>query len=408
MSDKVAKRKRKLCRWLESLDLGMLTVLVDKYPTLVVNRQFSRVETPKSHYYIKHWSPAPPGKTRYVGRLKCKLMHGKGWSVIVPDQIYVKSNSEWRWVQPLAFGANVCMNSDVDSACQLRVDISAGGSVNVRFMGTPPVRAFDDGSHLYECEIFGPDDLIAHTTGEAQFDAQFIPHLRLFHHTTNETRPKILGSGHFRASDCNIQGTTKRLVNVAYAYFTPLSAIKTNDDLKKIAMSEDAKIHLRRDNAQVPEPLIAEEAKNYPNDILELDVYPSEPKKREAAIPVWINATILAPQHIYRHELGGDPPYYEITHEFIHRVGVNPGTTLPFDNKGRIDRSSNLKGFDYIVVGDCSSLDGLAAPYDEENTTHVLKIERVNDGRSFVTFWFSNGNTDLFSGKNPEMQQFKV
>ena len=65
-----------------------------------------------------------------------------------------------------------------------------------------------------------------------------------------------------------------------------------------------------------------------------------------------------------------------------------------------------FESFDYIVVGDCSTLDGLAAPYDEENTPHVLKIERVNDGRSFVAFWFSNGNTDLFSGKTPEMQEF--
>jgi hypothetical protein len=278
----------------------------------------------------------------------------------------------------------------------------------VRFMGTPPLCAFDDGSHLYECEIIGRDDLLAHATGDACFDAELVPYLRLYHHTTNETRPKLLSSGHFRASDCNIQGTTKRLINVAYVYFTPLNAITTNDDLRKIAMSEDAIIALGRDGASVAEPLLPGEARNHPNDILELDVYPSDPKKREAAIPVWINATILAPQHIYRHQVAGDPAYYEITHEFIQRVGIQPGATLPFDKNGRIDCPASLKVCEYIVVGDCTSLDGLTAPYDEENTTHILKIERVKNDQSFVTFWFSNSNTDLFSGKTPEMQQFKA
>jgi hypothetical protein len=30
-----------------------------------------------------------------------------------------------------------------------------------------------------------------------------------------------------------------------------------------------------------------------------------------------------------------------------------------------------LKAFNYIVVGDCTTLQGLAAPYDEEDTTQI-------------------------------------
>lgn len=97
-------------------------------------------------------------------------MHGKGWSVIVPDQLYFEHNGNWRWIQPLGFGANICANSDVDSDCRLRIDISARQSLRVRFMGTPPLCAFEDGSHLYECEIFGPLGLLDHTTGDARFD----------------------------------------------------------------------------------------------------------------------------------------------------------------------------------------------------------------------------------------------
>lgn len=409
MSDKAAKRKRRLGRWLESLGLDNLKVLLEKYPTINVNKQFSRLETPSSHFYIKHWPPgAPNATTRFTGRLKCKLMHGRGWTVIVPDQIHLLQKTDWRWIQPLAFGPNWCVNAEADSACQLQIDISAGESIKVRFMGTPPIRAFEDGSHLYECEIFGPQDLLAHTTGEAYFDAQTIPYLHLYHHTTSAICPLIYSSGYFRSSDWNIQGTTKRLVNIAYAYFTPLSSIKTSDDLKKIAMSQDAKIYLCRDGAQISEPLLPGEAAKYPNDILELEVYRSEPQKRDAAISVWVDATTLAPQHIYRHKIGNDPEYYEIPHEFIQRVGVNHGATVPFDPDGRIHRKPTFKNFDYAVVGDCTSLDGLAAPYDEENTSEVLKVERVNGNQSFVTFWFANANTDLYSGNNPEMQQFRT
>lgn len=406
MSQKKQKRKRQLQRWLDSLGLGSLAILVEKYPTLRVNKQFSRIETPSSHFYIKHWAPISPGQTVTKGRVKCKLMHGDGWTVIVPDQIFINVNPDWKWIQPLGFGANFCINTEVDSACRLRVDISAGECVNVRFMGGPPIKCYEDGSHLYACEIFGPSDLLAHVTGDAQFDAQEVPYLRLYHHTMASIRPKILSSGHFRTSDCNIQGTTKRMFNVAYAYFTPLHTIRTNEDLRKIAMSEDAKLYLRRDGCTLQEPLLPGEAEQHPDDVLILDVYPSSPQKREVAIPVWIDATVLAPQHIYRHSPQGDPVYYEITHEFIHRVGVMPGSTVSFDSQIRIRRHRDMKQFDYIVVGDCISIDGLAAPYDEEDTRHILKIERVNEGRSFVEFWFTNSNKDLFTGKNPEMQKF--
>jgi len=37
--------------------------------------------------------------------------------------------------------------------------------------------------------------------------------------------------------------------------------------------------------------------------------------------------------------------------------------------------SPHLKLFDYVVIGDATSLEGLKAPYDEENTSQIFKID---------------------------------
>ena len=65
------------------------------------------------------------------------------------------------------------------------------------------------------------------------------------------------------------------------------------------------------------------------------------------------------------------------------------------------------KQFDYVIVGDATTVAGLAAPYNEEETSHIWKIERAPDQSTMLDFWMEHGNTDHFSGKTPEMQQFK-
>ncbi|MHC5024802.1 MAG: hypothetical protein ACYTGG_13010 [Planctomycetota bacterium] len=193
--------------------------------------------------------------------------------------------------------------------------------------------------------------------------------------------------------------------NVAYAYFTPLDAIRYDSDLKKIAMSAGGTIELCRDGVQLPPVLHPGDLDRYKHDILRLDVYRCDPAKREACIDVWVDASIVAPQHVYRHDAGG-PVYYELPHHFIHRVGAEPGRNVIFDDERRIHRQDGLRSFDYIVVGDCRTLDGLKAPYDEEDTTHVMKIERVPTGETMLDFWVKRSNSDLFSGKQITMQEF--
>ena len=49
---------------------------------------------------------------------------------------------------------------------------------------------------------------------------------------------------------------------------------------------------------------------------------------------------------------------------------------------------------------------GLAAPYNEEDTTHVMKVERLPNSESILKFWRENANQDLYTAKKIEMHQF--
>ncbi len=62
-----------------------------------------------------------------------------------------------------------------------------------------------------------------------------------------------------------------------------------------------------------------------------------------------------------------------------------------------------LKAFDYVIVGDARTEAGIVAPYDEENTFSICKVERVED-RDFASFWRDHANTDRFTGLDVKRQ----
>jgi len=385
---------------------GRRVVVPANASNLPVNKRFNRLESLHDHYYTFSFGSKPLQDHVTPGWIKCRLLHGLGYSAIVPDQIFI-DHAGLKWIQPLAFLPNVLGKfSDDDIVCDVPVDISCGNTLRVRFHNYDLVRSFPDGSQLYTCELRGPGDLYEYVTGDAEWNPDGTPYLHLYHHTTKDACPKILGCGHFRTGNDNIQGVAKKLKNVAYAYFTPLDEIQKPNDLKKIAMAEGGEIELRRDGFTPPPTLGPNWRSQYKNDILVLPVYPCSLAKRESQLDVFVDATVLAPQHIYRHDEGG-PVYYEFPHEFIHRIGVEPGNTVAFDANRRLHRQAGLKSFDYIVVGDCRTLNGLTAPYDEEDTTHIMKIERMPAGKSMLNFWFEQGNQDLFTGKKVDMQEFQ-
>lgn len=359
------------------------------------NRHFNRFEFRGKHQYIREFTDSLAGEVKYDGILKCKLAHGSGFSIVLPELVFLKGPDP-SWIQPLYFAANLLWKAeDGLTVCRVPVDISHGRRLWIEFRNDQFIRRLDDGSELFHCVIEAPPKLNKYTTGRAKIGEDHKIEIALYHHTGREAKQGIFDSGCFWASYWNIQGT-KKLKNVGYVYFTPLEVIIAEEDLYQVAMASQEKLHLRRDNAQSLSP----------EDVLVLNVPRQTTADRKHTIRIWTDVDLLATQHVYRHAPTGYPIYYEVVRPFIHRVGLNPGCVLAFEDDRAIKKPQDLKHFEYAVIGDADSLSGLKAPYDEENTEHVLKIERC-EGTNVLDFWMDNSNQDHFSLKNPEHLEFR-
>jgi hypothetical protein len=59
------------------------------------------------------------------------------------------------------------------------------------------------------------------------------------------------------------------------------------------------------------------------------------------------------------------------------------------------------------VLGDATTLEGLAAPFDEENTKQKFLIQNTVGYHSLLDYWVAHANRDLVSGREFEEQQFQ-
>lgn len=376
--------------------------------SLKENRRFNRLETEHDHYYIQEFGHKASQEKMYRGYLKAKLAHTQSVSVIIPDQIFLeeKLTKKLLWFQPLNFLPNLLIKDEDEIVGLIYVDISCGNTIKLEFRNTEFIKSYEDGSNLFHCNIYGPEELETYATGSASFKANHVPYLDLYHHTSKENYEKIIKTSFLIASKWNIQGN-KKLKNIAYVYFTCLDEVKKMGDLKQIAMASDGKIHLIRDNFNLPPFLPEDWRSQYSKDILELEVYRESTFSRTETIRLSINSVLLASQHILKHSPSIGGVYYQICNPFIYRVGLLPGRTLRFINDEVKVESHDLKQFDYVVLGDATTLEGLGAPYDEENTSYVFKIEKSSKNTSLLDFWFENGNSDLFSNRSIEVQEFE-
>jgi hypothetical protein len=370
------------------------------------NKRFNRMETANEHRYIGDFGKLPIGEHEHSGFIKCKLAHGDRYSVVVPDLLFISDGS--RWLQPLAFGPNMIEKYDSeDIRCQFTIDVSCRNRLKVWFAKRNLVQRLQDGSELYRCWFRGPRDLPDFATGESVFEEGVPPLIKLYHHTKPETKEKILVSGEFWASVWNIQGTRRKLTNVAYVYFTALDSVKFEADLAAIAMSSNGYIDMLVDGFWPPQNMSKKELLRRYKDVymLHLPVYRASTKDRTATLEYLVDSSCLAPQHTWRHD-SPQGVWYEVCSPFTHRVGLIPSQKLPITGPEIRSGGFSAKRFDYVIVGDATTVGGLAAPYNEENTTDIWKTERIPDGSTILDFWMDNGNTDLFSGKKPEMQGF--
>lgn len=350
-----------------------------------INKRFDRIETPNAHFYNNQRGKNGLGNNTFKGFFKCKLVHNNMFSVIVPDLIYVMNdNVNFSWFQFYSFLPNQLSKFENNEIYGIiYIDIAFGHTIKIQFKNSQHIQNFEDNSNLFECEITGPEDFLDYATGTGKL-INGIPHLTLFHHTLPEVKTLIENSSSYKGSLWNFQGT-KKLENINYAYFTSLDQIKQDQDLLSIAMASDGVTYLLVDITLEP---------------VAITVYRESTTNRTATLEQFIDSTIIMNNHIWMHTHDTDDyVYYEIATPFIYRVGIIPSSFLPFNNK-IISRAENVFITDHIILGDSTTKLGLLAPYDEEFTTHIFKIEPFNNSETnILDFWFDNTNTDLYTNK---------
>lgn len=326
------------------------------------------------------------------GFIRLKLAHARGTTLLVPDLLAADLGG-MSWFQPKFFFPPLLSFWDGNAAADIRIEVSGGPLVSVGFTSGGFVEALGDGSQLYRCVISGPSDLAQTADGTCMLDSSGEVWLDLFHHTTNQAAEAIRASGHFRGSYWNVQGT-RELKNVAYAYFTSLRRIASEEDLARVAMASSGYIGLLRTNA------VSEK------EAIPLKVYRQSTGDRTATVPVSVPASLVAPQHVYRHAPRGQAVYFEACYPEIYRVGLQPEKVAHFADGTLSVPDADRKRFEYMVLGDADTEAGLVAPFDEEETKSLLHIEAC-DKQSLFDFWRAHANTDQVADRAPEMLAFR-
>lgn len=356
------------------------------------NLRFNRIEKKGRHRYLDDFAGMRNfGDFEFDGFIKSKLVHHEKYSVVIPDQVYFKAGNNLYWLQPLYFSGNQNSWFGDFGFCDFGIDISYGECLRVRFKSTDAISWLSDGSILYKCTIRGPKFLYRYRTGEAKIEGG-IPHIKLYHHTSRDSKKGIEEGSEYWSSNWNIQGT-KKSTNISYLYLTSLPKISNIDDLTQIAMSSQGRLPFRVDTnfTQVPD--------------LILDVYRESTNNRTHTLSHWVDTSFLAPQPCYRHHPPNGPGYHEIVSPFIHRIGVEYKSTISIKNEKILPL--NPKSLGFAIVGDATTIDGLEAPFDEENTKEKLKIEYMIEPNEIINFWVENANTNQVDNKIIEEVKFE-
>ncbi|MDH7638099.1 hypothetical protein [Sphingomonas oryzagri] len=332
---------------------------------------------------------------RFEGLVKLRLGHARFGSILLPELMFVQRGG-WHFYQPSFFGPPI-LGFNIEPGLHVaRFSIDVGGPretdptrVIVEIRSDGFVRGYVDGAQLYRCIVEAPSRLLRYASGKClqRDDEDFDIHLS--HITNPAAYAAIRTSGELRSSRWNLQGT-RELVNVAYVYLTSLPAVRSEEDLRRIAMSSDGAINFQTTSSRPRE------------ETLKLTVYRESTKGRTARLPVSVASDLLAPPHLLIHRPLGDLPYYEVVGPEIYRIGVQPGMALAYANGAATIDPGSLKRFSYVVVGDAATLAGLAAPYDEEETREVVHVETLDAGLDLFDFWQARQNSDQVSDRTPE------
>lgn len=339
-----------------------------------------------------------PNRRRFEGIIKFRLAHSEGRSYLIPDVLIGAGGT--RFFIPSTFGPPL-FTFDSDSGRHRVVFSLDTGPPRVTEMARivvfirsgDRIRTYDDGAQLYRCAFEGPRLITRVASGLCQRRADDDYALRLYHHTRPESARAIRGTRTLWSSPWNLAGT-RQLANVAYAYFTTLPQIAIEADLHRIAMASDGRIRFQTTSDRPVE------------ETLVLRVYRGDTRDRTTALAFDVPAALLAPAHLLLHPMSrGQPAYFEVLGPEIARVGVESRATLALAGGLVSVAHGDRKAFGTVILGDASTVDGLSAPYNEEDTRQVAHLEPLIDQDVF-TFWLAHQNQDLVTGRIFEPRRF--
>lgn len=332
-----------------------------------------------------------PNRRRFEGIIKFRLAHSEGRSYLIPDVLIGVGGT--RFFIPNNFGPPLFTFDSENGRHHVAFSLDTGpprvtemARIVVFVRSEDRIRTYDDGAQLYRCAFEGPRLIARAASGlcHRRLDGDYA--LRLYHHTRPESARAIRGSRTLWSSPWNLAGT-RRLANVAYTYLTTLPQIAGEADLHRVAMASDGRIRFQTTSDR---PL---------EETLVLQVYRGDTRDRTAALAFNVPAALLAPAHLLFHPMSrGQPAYFETIGPEIVRVGVKPGASLAFVGGQVSAVDTDRKAFDTVILGDASTVEGLAAPYDEEDTRQVAHLEPLLDQDVF-TFWLGHQNRDLVTGR---------
>lgn len=337
----------------------------------------------------------------YDGFIKVRLGHSNWGSVIVPDQLVIKLGG-WRFFQPSFFGPCLIgfnIEPDIHQAI-FSMDVGRPRDneprrIIITLRSDSLVRSNADGSQIYACQIEGPTNLTRFSAGKCHMLAEGEFSLQLYHHTTPTNYPLIRASNELWTSAWNLAGV-RELANVAYAYLTSLPKIENDNDLNRIAMASDGRLHFQTTSLRHIE------------NTLSIDVYRDNTKGRTAALCFGVPWTIISPPHLFIHQPMIEQAYYEVVGPEIYRVGMMPGCKLRIANDMLNADDARRKNFQHIVLGETNSLNGLGAPYDEEGTSMIMRLQQFKAGETLFDFWQANANSDQMIGGLLDQTKFKI
>jgi len=345
--------------------------------------------------------PGSPQRREYSGFIKLRLAHSEGRTYLIPEALIGVGG--FRYYLPAFFSApSIAFDvEDGKHIANFSIDVAPPRATDltrllVKVRSEDRILSYEDGAQLYRCTFEGPRRIASFATGVCRPMPNSDFMLTTYHHTTTANAANIVSTRELWSSPWNLAGTRK-LANVAYGYFTSLPHIKSEEDLRLIAMASDAIIEFQTTSDRPTE------------EILSLQVYRGSTLDRTSPLGFDVPCEIIAPGHLYFHpNVGTNPAYYEIVSSEILRVGVKPSAKLKISGASEISvEKSDIKRFDYIVLGDAGTLDGLAAPYNEEETKQVAHLEKLDNATDFFKFWWDNRNTDQVTGRTFEARKLQ-